>query len=304
MEKCNLCPRRCGAERAAGRTGYCGAAAEIRCARIALHFWEEPCISGESGSGTVFFSYCTMRCVFCQNHDISACGKGYDITAEELAAQMLRLQSEGANNINLVTPTHYVPQIISALDTAKAKGLTIPIVYNTSGYERVETLRLLEGYIDIYMPDLKYYDNKYAKKYSNAPDYFEYASKAIEEMVRQTGAPVFDERGMMKRGTLVRHLMLPGLLLDSKHVMDYLRKTYGNKIYISLMCQYTPLSHVSEYPELCRRIDMKKYDTLVDYCYSQGMEQVYIQTEESAAESFIPAFEGEIMISGGKENGK
>jgi len=162
---------------------------------------------------------------------------------------------------------------------------------------------MLDCNIDIYMPDLKYYDNKYAQKYSNAPNYFEYASKAIEEMVRQTGRPVFDERGIMQRGTLVRHLMLPGLMLDSKRVMDYLRNTYGNEIYISLMCQYTPLSHVSKYPELNRKIDMKKYDALVDYCYSHGMGQVYIQTEESAAESFIPAFEGEMKISGGRKNG-
>lgn len=290
LNNCTLCPRKCGANRAAGSAGFCGATEKVRTARIALHFWEEPCISGESGSGTVFFSYCTMQCVFCQNYDISTCSRGEDITIEELAEGFLSLQSQGANNINLVTPTHYVPQIIKALDIAFKKGLTIPIVYNTSGYENIETLKMLKGYIDIYMPDLKYFDNKYAVKYSSAPNYFETAAAAIKEMVTQTGKPQFNESGIMIKGTIVRHLMLPGLMLDSKRVMDYLYKTYGNDIYISLMCQYTPLEHVKKYPELYRRVDMKKYDILVDYCYSQGMEQVFIQDEESAQESFIPDF--------------
>ena len=289
-ENCNLCPRRCGANRAAGQTGFCGALSLPRTARIALHFWEEPCISGESGSGTVFFSHCTMKCVFCQNYDISTCNKGRDMTVNELSDAFLSLQEQGANNINLVTPTHFVPQIIEALDIAKNNGLVLPVLYNTSGYENVETLKMLEGYIDIYMPDFKYYNNKYAMKYSKARDYFEITSAAIREMVRQTGRAVINDKGIMTSGTLVRHLMLPGLMLDSKRVMDYLYNSYGDDIYISLMCQYTPLPHVKAYPELDKKINMDKYNALVDYCARRGMERVFIQSEESASESFIPPF--------------
>ncbi len=276
-----------------GETGFCGAELLPRTARIAMHYWEEPCISGENGSGTVFFSYCTMKCVFCQNYDISARCKGRDITIEELADGFLSLQEQGANNINLVTPTHYVPQIIEALDNAKSRGLNIPVLYNTSGYENTETLKMLDGYIDIYMPDMKYYDDKYAVKYSKAPDYFKIAAVAVDEMYRQTGKNEFDENGIMTRGVLVRHLMLPGLMLDSKRIMDYLYNTYGNNIYVSLMCQYTPLPHVKAYPELDRKLDMRKYNTLVDYCANKGMENVFIQSDESVSESFIPNFEGE-----------
>ena len=290
LTSCNLCPRKCGVDRTSGKTGFCGAKDTIRVARIALHHWEEPCISGTKGSGTVFFSHCTMQCVFCQNYDISTCHKGREISVDELAEGFISLQNQGAHNINLVTPTHYVPQIINALDIARKNGLTIPIVYNTSGYEAVETLRSLEGYIDIYMPDMKYFDDKYARKYSKAPDYFKIASAASEEMYRQTGEVKLDGEGIMQKGLLVRHLMLPGLMLDSKRIMDYLNTTYGDKIYISLMCQYTPLPHVKKYPELDRKIDMKKYNVLVDYCSSQGMENVFIQDEESAQESFIPPF--------------
>lgn len=212
------------------------------------------------------------------------------MTIEELAEGFLSLQKQGANNINLVTPTHFVPQIIEALNIAKKKGLVLPVLYNTSGYENVETLKMLEGYIDIYMPDFKYYNNKYAMKYSKAPDYFETASAALCEMVRQTGRAVINDKGIMTRGTLVRHLMLPGLMLDSKRVMDYLYDSYGNDIYISLMCQYTPLPHVRAYPELDRKVDMDKYNALVNYCSRRGMENVFIQSEESASESFIPPF--------------
>ena len=290
LKKCNLCPRMCGVDRTGGKTGFCGASDMVKTARIALHYWEEPCISGTNGSGTVFFSHCTMKCVFCQNYDISTCHKGKEMTIDELASGFISLQNQGAHNINLVTPTHFVPQIIKSLDLARKNGLTIPIVYNTSGYESLETLRSLDGYIDIYMPDLKYFDDKYARKYSNAPDYFKIASSAIEEMYRQTGKIRIDENGIMKKGLIVRHLMLPGLLLDSKRVMDYLYNTYGDNIFISLMCQYTPLEHVKKYPELDTKIDMKKYNTLVDYCSSRGMENIFIQDEDSAQESFIPPF--------------
>lgn len=291
LKNCTLCPRSCGVDRTSGKTGFCGATDKVKVARIALHFWEEPCISGENGSGTVFFSHCTMKCVFCQNYNISTCHKGREITIDELAEAFVSLQNKGANNINLVTPTHYVPQIIASLEIARKNGLTIPIVYNTSGYESVETIRSLDGYVDIYMPDMKYFADKYAVKYSNAPKYFETTARAIEEMYRQVGKIELDENGIMKKGLIVRHLMLPGLLLDSKRVMDYLFKSYGNDIYISLMCQYTPLPHVKKYPELDRKIDMQKYEILVDYCSSQGMENVFVQNEESAQESFIPDFD-------------
>ena len=244
LTNCNLCPRRCGVDRTAGETGFCGASDKVKIARSALHFWEEPCISGKNGSGTVFFSHCTLKCRFCQNYEISTCGRGYEISEETLCEKFLDLQSQGANNINRVTPTHFVPQIISALDMAKRRGLTIPIVYNTSGYENIETLKMLNGYIDIYIPDMKYYDDKYAIKYSAAPKYFEIAKAAIHEMFNQVSYPVFDEHNIMQKGVIVRHLMLPGLLFDTKKLMDYLYSTYGNSIYISLMSQYTPLPHV------------------------------------------------------------
>ncbi len=279
----------CGANRKDGKIGYCGASDKVKIARCALHFWEEPCISGENGSGTVFFSHCTLKCVFCQNYDISTQNKGYELTVPELADCFLDLQSQGAENINLVTPTHYVPQIVEALGLAKTRGLTLPILYNTSGYERAETIRMLDGLIDIYMPDMKYFSDKYAVKYSNAPDYFNIASKALAEMFRQVGKPVI-KNGIMQKGVIVRHLMLPGLLFDTKHVIDYLYKTYGDDIYISLMSQYTPLEHVKKYPELDRKLNMEQYEAMVNYCAGLGITNAFIQDGEAAAESFIPPF--------------
>ena len=293
LTNCNLCPRRCGVDRTAGETGFCGASDRVKIARSALHFWEEPCISGKNGSGTVFFSHCTLKCRFCQNYEISTCSRGYEISEETLCEKFLDLQSQGANNINLVTPTHFVPQIISALDMAKRRGLTIPIVYNTSGYENIETLKMLDGYIDIYMPDMKYYDDKYAIKYSAAPKYFEIAKAAIHEMFNQVSYPVFDEHNIMQKGVIVRHLMLPGLLFDTKKLMDYLYSAYGNSIYISLMSQYTPLPHVKDFPELDRKLNMKHYEAMVDYCAELGIENAFIQEGEAADESFIPPFNEE-----------
>ena len=293
LTSCNLCPRLCGVDRTAGETGFCGASDRVKIARSALHFWEEPCISGKNGSGTVFFSHCTLKCRFCQNYEISACSRGYEISEETLCEKFLGLQSQGANNINLVTPTHFAPQIISALDMAKRRGLTIPIVYNTSGYENIETLKMLDGYIDIYMPDMKYYDDKYAMKYSAAPKYFEIAKAAIHEMFNQVSYPVFDEHNIMQKGVIVRHLMLPGLLFDTKKLMDYLYSAYGNCIYISLMSQYTPLPHVKDFPELDRKLNMKHYEAMVDYCAELGIENAFIQEGEAADESFIPPFNEE-----------
>lgn len=289
--QCNICPRRCGADRENGSLGFCGASNKIRIARAALHFWEEPCLSGANGAGTVFFSYCNMKCVYCQNYRISTRGAGHEVSIGELAEIFLDLQSQGANNIDLVTPTHYALDIAEAVKKAKDSGLHIPVLYNCGGYESVETLKRLEGLIDIYMPDMKYYRDKYAVKYSSAPRYFETACAALEEMYRQTGAFVLDENGIMQSGVIVRHMMLPGLMLDTKKIMDYLFDTYGNNIYISLMSQYTPLKNVERFPELNRKIDMKKYNSIVDYCMNRGMENVFIQEGSAAKESFIPCFE-------------
>lgn len=291
MRGCTLCPRGCGVDREV-TVGVCGETQKVRAARAALHFWEEPCISGKKGSGTVFFTGCTLRCVYCQNHRISTGDVGKEITIERLAEVFMELKEQGANNINLVTPTHFVPQIISALEIAKERGMDLPVVYNTSGYESVETLRRLEGYVDVYLPDFKYLDSRHAKRYSKAEDYPEVAKKALAEMVRQTGAPVFDENGIIKKGVIVRHLLLPGCLNDGKKIVEYLHRTYGNQIYMSLMSQYTPLDTLDRetYPELGKKVSRKSYDWLVDYAISLGVEQAFIQEEDVADESFIPSF--------------
>ena len=290
--KCSLCPRMCNVDREV-TTGYCGVKDTLRVARAALHFWEEPCISGEEGSGAVFFTGCNLRCVFCQNFQIARAEQGKEITVERLSEIFLELQEQKANNINLVTATHYVPQVVESLKMAKERGLHIPVVYNCGGYETVETLKLLEGLVDIYLPDFKYVDNNRAKRYSRAEDYPETAKKALEEMVRQQPEAEFDERGIMKKGVIVRHLMLPGGIKDSKAVVKYLYETYGNQIFISLMNQYTPLPHVADYPEIDRKLKKFEYDRLVDYAISLGVENGFIQEGETAEESFIPAFTNE-----------
>lgn len=292
ITKCTLCPRHCMAERENGKKGFCGETDTVRVARAALHMWEEPCISGEKGSGTVFFVGCTLRCVYCQNHQISNGSVGKAVTIERLSEIFMELQEQGANNINLVTPTHFVPQIVQAIHMARQCGLRIPIVYNTSGYEEVETLKMLDGYVDIYLPDFKYLNTRHAKKYSMAEDYPDKVKLAIEEMVRQVGHPKFDENGMMIKGVIVRHLLLPGCLEDAKKIVSYLNNTYGDRIYMSLMNQYTPLDSLDKekYPELNRRVTEKAYDWLVDYAISIGVEQAFIQEGETAEESFIPPF--------------
>lgn len=293
LKSCKLCPRNCKIDRLNNKIGFCKATDKLKVARAALHFWEEPCISGEKGSGTVFFSNCTLKCVFCQNNDISECSAGKEISIERLSDIFLELQHKGALNINLVTPTHYVPQIIEGLKIAKNKGLNLPIIYNSSAYENIETLRYLKGYIDVYLPDLKYFSNKYSLKYSNAKDYFNFAIKAIDEMVKQVGDIQFDKNGIIKKGVIVRHLLLPGLLFDSKKILDYLHKTYDDKIYISIMNQYTPLAHVENYPEINKKISEKYYNTIIDYAISIGIQNAFIQEEGTAKESFIPAFDYE-----------
>ncbi len=293
LKDCILCPRECHVDRTRGQRGYCRVGEELIVARAALHLWEEPCISGEEGSGTVFFSGCSLGCVYCQNVNIARGVAGKIITVERLSEIFLELSQKGANNVNLVTPSHYIPQIMDAILKARSKGFSLPVVYNSSAYEKAETIRLLEGYIDIYLPDMKYYDSRSAARYSNCGDYFTHASEAIAEMVRQVGFPEFDERGIMKRGVIVRHLLLPGHIADSKKIIEYLYHTYGNTIYISIMNQYTPLSAMSEYPEINRRVAEEEYEELVDYAIDLGVENGFIQEGETASESFIPEFNGE-----------
>lgn len=266
---------------------------EIYGARAALHMWEEPCISGKKGSGAVFFSGCGLRCCFCQNRDIAIGKSGLEITEDRLAEIFLELQEQGAANLNLVTGAHYVPQIIAALDLAREQGLRLPVVYNSSGYEKVETVKMLEGYVEVYLPDYKYAESNLAEKYSRAEDYPETAAAAIAEMVRQTGPAVFDEEGYMRRGTIVRNLILPGHTRNSIKVLEYLHRTYGNQIYISIMNQYTPVFEQKEFKELNRRVTQREYEKVLNAALELGIENGFFQDGETARESFIPAFDYE-----------
>ena len=276
LENCRLCARSCGADRIHGEAGRCGGTDKVFAARSALHMWEEPCISGREGSGAVFFSGCPLGCVFCQNRSIALGKTGKEISLPRLAQIFLELQEQKANNINLVTPTHYVPQIISAVENARRMGLVIPVVYNTASYERPETVRMLMGTVDIFLPDLKYYDTALSAKYS-------YISGQCE----------FDARGMLRKGTVVRHMILPGHTRDSKQILRYLHETYGDDIYISIMNQYTPMPGIGErYPELGRRITRREYDKVVDFALQIGITNAFVQEGETAKESFIPEFDG------------
>lgn len=290
LKKCKLCPRECGADRTRTR-GLCDANDQIEAARASLHLWEEPPISGTNGSGTVFFSHCSLGCVFCQNRQISRRdGVGKALSTEDLAQTFLSLEKQGAHNINLVTGAHYVPQIIQALSLARRSGLQIPIVYNSSGYERVETLRMLEGYIDLYLPDYKYYSSYYAARYSHAEDYREIAVAAITEMVRQTGIPQFDGSGLLTRGTIIRHLMLPGLGSDTTQVLRDIASRFGDTVLVSLMRQYTPFD-MQDWPELNRTITEEEYADACEQFRSLGLGG-FFQQSDSISESFIPAFDG------------
>lgn len=286
--KCNICPRKCNVDRDIS-TGYCRSSNEIKIARAALHYWEEPCISGSNGSGTVFFCGCNLGCVFCQNRKISRGKGGYVVTKEELADIFIELQNKNAHNINLVTPTHFSPHIIPSTEIARKKGLKIPIVYNCGGIESVEALKTLQNKIQIYLPDFKYWDNFYAKKYSYFENYSETVKKAIEEMVKQVGKIEFDENGIMKKGVIVRHLALPYLEEDSKKIIEYLYKTYKNDIYISIMSQYTPPKNII-YEELKYPVRDYQYREIVEFALSLGIKNAYIQDGESVGESFIPDF--------------
>lgn len=305
LSECRLCPRQCGANRAIGNIGYCGQNATVRAARAALHFWEEPIISGCNGSGAVFFSGCNLRCIFCQNYNIAIGECGREITTERLSDIFLELRDKGAHNINLVTGTPYIPHIREALVSAKANGLNIPVVYNCGGYESVDALKSLEGLVDIYLPDMKYYSSELSAKYSNAPDYFEKASAAIAEMYRQVGNPIIESCDnnlldynneplmLMKKGVLVRHLLLPNQSKDSKKILRSLYETYGDNIYISIMNQYTPLAQVSEIPDLNRKVTKDEYDKIINFAIRLGISNAFIQDGDTAKESFIPAFDFE-----------
>lgn len=287
---CNLCPRKCNTDRSI-KQGYCRSGDTLKVSRAALHMWEEPCISGEKGSGTVFFSGCNLACVYCQNIEISRGLAGKEISIERLSEIFLELQAAGAHNINLVTPTHYAEQICKSLDLSRKAGLKLPVVYNCGGYESVDTLRLLKGYIDIYMPDFKYYDDALAIKYSKAPGYFDIAKAALEEMFSQVGAPEFGTDGMMKRGMIVRHLILPGSSRDSMKIIKYLHDTYGDDIFISIMSQYTPMRQFDDFPELNRRLFTKEYNRVVDFAEEIGIENAFVQEGKASVKSFIPSFD-------------
>ena len=314
LDECSLCNRNCKINRNNNELGFCKASNNVKIARASLHLWEEPPISQGNGSGTVFFSHCNLNCVFCQNHNISQVTAEYipaicdlnnleiktldkdssvigmEISIERLSEVFLELQEKGANNINLVTPTHYVPQIIEALKIAKSNNLIIPVLYNTNSYDSIETIKSLAGYIDVYLPDFKYFNDKYALKYSNAKNYLSNTIEIIDEMVNQVGKPVFSEAGLMVKGVIIRHLMLPGLLFDSKKVVDYTYTKYSDDVYISLMNQYVPMFKASNYPEINKPLNPKHYDSLINYALDLGIKNGFIQGDGTNNTSYIPDF--------------
>lgn len=289
-EHCTLCPRMCGVNRHI-RTGLCGCSSKMAAARAALHFWEEPCISGNRGSGAVFFSGCTLKCCFCQNYSISQEGAGKEITPSRLEEIILKLQDKGAQNIDLITATQYLPTIIPVLEKIRGR-LRIPVVYNCGGYERVETLRLLDGLIDVYLPDLKYYSPEVSGRYSKASDYFAYAGRAVKEMIRQTRKPVFSQEGILTKGVLIRHMVLPGQKEDSLRLLHWMAEELPKKRFLfSLMSQYTPFYKASEYPEINRRITSYEYQKVWEQALYLGLDQGYMQRRTSAREEYTPPFD-------------
>ena len=292
-ENCLLCPRKCGINRRTGQTGVCGVSSEIKVARAALHYWEEPCISGEKGSGSVFFSGCSLHCVFCQNREISDGKEGKVISKERLSDIFMELADKGANNINLVTPGQYIPDIVWAVNDAKSRGMKLPIIYNTSGYENVTELKLLEGIVDVYLPDFKYMDSTLSAMYSRAKDYPSVAKQALSEMVRQQPDVVIDDAtGLIQKGVIVRQLLLPGHVNDAKAILKYLHDTYQDSIYISMMSQFTPIA-LKDYPEINRTVTRREYERLIDYAIKIGITNAFIQEGNVAKDSFIPAFDCE-----------
>ena len=292
-ENCLLCPRKCGINRRTGQTGVCGVSSEIKVARAALHYWEEPCISGKRGSGAVFFSGCSLHCVFCQNREISDGKAGKVISKERLSDIFMELAVKGANNINLVTPGQYIPDIVWAVNDAKSRGMKLPIIYNTSGYENVTELKLLEGIVDVYLPDFKYMDSTLSARYSRAKDYPSVAKQALSEMVRQQPDVVIDDAtGLIQKGVIVRQLLLPGHVNDAKAVLKYLYDTYHDHVYISMMSQFTPIA-LKDYPEINRTVTRREYERLIDYALEIGITNAFIQEGDVAKDSFIPAFDCE-----------
>ncbi len=289
LKECRLCPRECGVNRYEG-VGVCGASAKLKVSHYSLHHWEEPVISGENSSGTVFFSHCNLKCIFCQNKKISTLGYGKEIGEARLEKIFLELQERGAHNINLVTPTHFVPQIAKVLRKIRSKSLNIPVVYNTSSYEYCETIEMMDGLVDIYLADLKYFDSGLGKNYSNCDNYFEVASKAIAAMYKQVGSPVIED-GLMKKGLIVRILLLPGHKEDAKKLVKYLYETYGDEIYISIMNQYTPVTKTLKYPNLNWTVTEGEYNDVINFACDLGVTRAFIQDGETCLESFIPDFD-------------
>lgn len=290
LENCNICPHRCGVNRMNGKTGRCKATDKVKVALASIHNFEEPCISGKNGSGTVFFSNCNLNCVFCQNYEISQLGKGKEISIEELADIFIKQQNKNVHNINLVTPTMYIYQIIEAIKLARDKGLKIPIVYNSNGYENVEALKHLKGYIDIYLPDLKYSNNEIAYKYSNIKNYYENAVQAIKEMYNQVGTPIIDENGIMKKGLMIRHLVLPNQLQNSKDVLKWINDNMDKKVFVSVMAQYFPTYRANHFPEISRKLTKEEYNEIEQYLYSLDLENGYIQELGEHEEEYVPDF--------------
>lgn len=291
LKSCNICPHKCGVNRLNGIKGRCKCDNKIKIALASVHNYEEPCISGKNGSGTVFFSNCNLNCIYCQNYEISQLGKGKEITIEHLAQIFIKQQEKNVNNINLVTPTMYVPQIIEAIKIARKKGLNIPIIYNSNGYENVETIKKLNGYIDIYLPDLKYYSNEIAKKYSKIDNYFETAISAIKEMQKQVGNPIFNEKGIIQKGVIIRHLILPHHLLNTKNILKYVKENFDENTYISIMAQYFPTYKAKEDKLINRKLTKKEYKEIENYLYLLNIKNGYIQELGEHEEEYVPNFD-------------
>ena len=291
LKSCNICPHKCGVNRLNGIKGRCKCDNKIKIALASVHNYEEPCISGKNGSGTVFFSNCNLNCIYCQNYEISQLGKGKEITIEHLAQIFIKQQEKNVNNINLVTPTMYVPQIIESIKIARKKGLNIPIIYNSNGYENVETIKKLNGYIDIYLPDLKYYSNEIAKKYSKIDNYFETAISAIKEMQKQVGNPIFNEEGIIQKGVIIRHLILPHHLLNTKNILKYVKENFDENTYISIMAQYFPTYKAKEDKLINRKLTKKEYKEIENYLYLLNLKNGYIQELGEHEEEYVPNFD-------------
>lgn len=290
LEKCQICPRDCKVNRLLGNKGYCKCDDRIKIALVSTHNYEEPCISGKNGSGTIFFSNCNLNCVFCQNHEISQEGKGVEVSTERLAEIFIEQQDRGVNNINLVTPTMYVYQIIEAIKKARNKGLNIPIIYNSNGYENVETIKLLKGYIDVYLPDLKYYNDILAVKYSKAPKYFEIATEAIKEMINQVGNPVFNDDGIIQKGVIIRHLILPNHIQNSKNILKWIKENLNEDVYVSVMAQYFPTYKAKQIEGMDRKINKKEYNEIEKYLYTLDIKNGYMQDLGKHEEEYVPDF--------------